>query len=111
MRLVYAADLHGHDAAYDALADLADRERADAVVLGGDLFAYSRYAAPQIAFVDGVLLDFLRCLADAGIPVLAISGNVDLRAAVDRVRALERLGLIRLLGPHPLHLPLHAECH
>jgi Icc-related predicted phosphoesterase len=105
MKLVYAADLHGHRVAYDALADLAERERPDAVVLGGDLFAYSRRAASQLAFADGVLLGFLRCLAQARIPVLAITGNVDLRAAVERVREFERDGLVRILGLQPLYLP------
>ncbi len=105
MKLVYATDLHGDRAAYDSLADLARAERADAVVLGGDLFAHSRYAAPQLAFAEGVLLRFLRLLTDARIPVLTVTGNVDLRAAVERVREFERDGLVRILGLQPLYLP------
>ncbi len=109
MKFVYATDLHGNQGAYEALADLAHAERADAVVLGGDLFAYSRYAAPQLAFADDVLRNFLQILANARIPVLTIPGNVDLRAAVERVREFERQGLIRLLGLQPLYLPLGGK--
>ncbi len=109
MNIIYVADLHGQSAAYVALADLAERERPDAVVLGGDLFAYSRCTAPQLAFADGPLLGFLRRLAGARIPVLAIPGNVDLRVAFERVRAFEREGLIRLLGLQPIHLPFGGD--
>ncbi len=109
MKLIYATDPHGDRAAYGALADLAERERADALVLGGDLFAYSRCAAPQIAFADGPFLSFLRLLAGARIPVLTIPGNVDVRAAVERVREFEREGLIRILGPRPIHLPFGGD--
>jgi Icc-related predicted phosphoesterase len=109
MKLIYATDLHGDRAAYEALAGLAEGERADALVLGGDLFAYSRCAAPQIAFADGPFLAFLRWLASARIPVLTIPGNVDVRAAVERVREFEREELIRILGPRPIHLPFGGD--
>lgn len=109
MKLVYAADLHGDHTAYGTLADLVEREHPSALVLGGDLFAYGRSAASQIAFAEGVFLSFLRRLADARVPVLAITGNVDLRAAVDRVRAFEDVELIRLLGLRPLRLPLAGQ--
>lgn len=101
MKLVYAADPHGEAAAYEALADLARDERADVVLLGGDLFAYSREAAPQLAFAAGPFHDFLRRLRALAIPVLAIAGNVDRPAAIARLREFERAGLLRLLGPRP----------
>ncbi len=106
MRLVYATDLHGDPDAYAALAALARRERAHAVLLGGDLFAYSREAAPQLAFAAGPFRAFLRRLQDDGCPVVAIPGNDDRAAAVAYLRTLAAAGLLRLadLRPQPLAL-------
>lgn len=104
MKLVYATDLHGDAAAYAALADLAVRERARALLLGGDLFAYSRQAAPQLAFADGPFRRFLLRLRSAGLPVIAIHGNDDRTAVVTRLQALAAEGLLRLANLQPQHL-------
>src|SRR5256885_6352256 len=37
MLLLYTSDLHGHARLYDQLYALLDRERPDAVILGGDI--------------------------------------------------------------------------
>lgn len=107
MRLVYATDFHGDNAAYVALAALARDTEAHAVLLGGDLFADTDDVAAQLAFADGPLRRFLDALRAAAIPVLAIAGNVDLPAAMTRVRAFEREGLLHLLSlwPFPLTGP------
>jgi Icc-related predicted phosphoesterase len=104
MRLVYATDLHGDPDAYAALAALARRERAQAVLLGGDLFAYSREAAPQLAFAAGPFRDFLRRLRAARTPVVAIPGNDDRAAAVAYLHALAAAGLLRLADLRPQRL-------
>lgn len=104
MRLVYATDLHGDPDAYAALAALARREGAQAVLLGGDLFAYSREAAPQLAFAAGPFRAFLRQLRAAGLPVVAIPGNDDRAAAVAYLHTLAAEGLLRLADLRPRHL-------
>jgi len=104
VRLVYATDLHGDSGAYAALAALALGERAHAVLLGGDLFAYSRKAAPQIAFANGPFRAFLRQLRAADIPVVAIPGNDDRAAAVAHLQTLVAEGLLRLADLHPQRL-------
>ncbi len=101
MKLVYATDLHGDTAAYEALADLALREGAHALLLGGDIFAYSRQAAPQLAFAAGPFRRFLLRLRAAGLPVVAIHGNDDRAAAVALLRAFAAEGLLRLAGLRP----------
>ncbi len=104
MRLVYATDLHDDPDAYAALAALARRERAHAVLLGGDLFAYSREAAPQLAFAAGPFRDFLRRLRAARTPVVAIPGNDDRVAAVAYLHTLAAAGLLRLADLRPQQL-------
>ncbi len=104
MRLVYATDLHGDPDAYAALAALARRERAQAVLLGGDLFAYSREAAPQLAFAAGRFRDFLRQLRAARASVVAIPGNDDRAAAVAYLHTLAAAGLLRLADLRPQRL-------
>lgn len=104
MKLLYATDLHGDADAYAALASLAQRQAVRAVLLGGDLFAYSQAAAPQIAFAEGPLLRFLEPLRAAKISVLALWGNVDRPAAVARLRDFEEMGLLALLRLQPFRL-------
>ena len=104
MRLVYATDLHGDPGAYEALAALTRRERAQAVLLGGDLFAYSREAAPQLAFAAGPFRAFLRQLRADGLPVVAIPGNDDRAAAVAYLHTLAAAGLLRLADLRPQRL-------
>jgi uncharacterized protein len=106
MKLVYATDLHGDARCYEALATLACTEQTDVVLLGGDLCAYSREAAPQLTFVDGPIRSFLSVLKSASITVLAIPGNVDRPATIARLRHFERDGLLRLLSLEPYRLVL-----
>lgn len=109
MRLVYATDLHGDAAAYEALADLALAERADALLLGGDLFAYSRRAAAQLAFAEGSFKRFLSRLRAARLPVVAIHGNDDRAAAVAHLHEFAAAGLLRLGGLQPQRLTGRAD--
>jgi Icc-related predicted phosphoesterase len=109
MKLVYATDMHGDSGAYEALATLASGEEADVVLLGGDLFAYSREAAPQLTFAEGPFRRFLTTLATAAIPVLAIPGNVDRPATIARLREFEYHGWLQLLGLQPYRLALPRD--
>ena len=79
MRLLYAADLHGDQTHYGALAELARDVQPAALVLGGDLFAHTHVAEEQIAFAHGPLRGFLRL---ASVPIYAIAGNTDWPVAV-----------------------------
>jgi uncharacterized protein len=104
VRFVYATDLHGDADAYGALAELVLGEGPDVLLLGGDLFAYNREGAPQVAFADAVLRPFLERLQEAGTPVALVHGNVDRRGAVERLRVLEDAGLCRVLTLQPTPL-------
>ena len=56
------------------IADIAEREKADAVLVAGDIFDSYRPPADAVQAAR----EFGRRMADAGIPVLSIDGNHDL---------------------------------
>ena len=101
MKLLFATDLHGQSRAYERLAELARDERVAAVLLGGDLFVYSRLAAPQLVDANGPFRAFLEGLRGSTIAVLIIHGNVDRPAAVARLHDFQQEGLLRVLEPQP----------
>jgi len=59
---LFASDLHGSARRYRALAAVVERERPDAVLLGGDLlpsgWATAREASDDEDFVNGFLAGF-----------------------------------------------------
>ncbi len=102
MRFLHTSDLHigkklfelsmleEQKHALEQIYDIALSEKVDAVIIAGDV--YDR-AVPSVDAVS-VLDDFLTSLAEAGIPVIMISGNHDCGERVafaDRI--LERQGL------------------
>ena len=86
MRVLHTADFHagrllrGYDRTpeiHDALteiAGLAKTERADAVLVSGDLFDTGNPSADA----EAAVFDFFLKLRDAGIPGIVIAGNHDL---------------------------------
>ncbi|MEM6456197.1 MAG: exonuclease SbcCD subunit D [Acidobacteriota bacterium] len=83
-----------HQAALDALIDLADAERVDLVLVAGDLF--DRPAPGTTAL--GRVLDALERLARPTRPVVAIAGNHDSAELFDLLAPLVRDRHIHLLG-------------
>ena len=104
MRLVYAADLHGEPQAYAALVELAITQQANAVLLGGDLFAYHITAAPQLTFAQGPFHRFADLLRREGIRLLVIPGNVDRPASIEYQHVLQEAALLCLLDLQPYQL-------
>ncbi len=96
MRVLHTADFHagrllrGYDRTpeiHDALteiAGLARSERADVVLVSGDLFD----TANPSADAETAVFDFFLRLRDAGIPAVAIAGNHDSAARLDSVAGL-----------------------
>jgi len=99
---MFAADLHGRVVRYERLFDLVERERPEAVLLGGDLLPngldrswsdegrtgdfVTQWLAPRV--------DELRCRLGGSAPhVLVIPGNDDERRFEASFRAGERDGL------------------
>ncbi len=91
-RCLFAADLHGHADRYEKLLVAAERERPDALLLGGDLLPHPFAHGAPAGFLEeflGPRLDALRRVLSAAYPrVLAILGNDDPgseAAALDRL--------------------------
>ena len=102
MRVCYAADLHGSRTHFTALGELIARERADAAILGGDLFADGDEAAPVRSQVAHVRDFFLPTIAAwqrqrPGLQVACVNGNHDWSATREELRAAARAGTLALL--------------
>ena len=85
MRVLHTADFHAgrnlrgldrtpevHEALVE-IAGLARSEKADAVLISGDLFD----TVNPSGVAEGAVFDFFLRLRDAGIPAVAIAGNHD----------------------------------
>ncbi|GGM14017.1 metallophosphoesterase family protein [Deinococcus aerophilus] len=96
MRVLHTADFHAgrnlrgfdrtpevHDALIE-IAGLARSERADAVLVSGDLFDTGNPSADA----EAAVFDFFLRLRDAGIPGIVIAGNHDSAARLDSVTGL-----------------------
>lgn len=115
-RLVFATDLHGNAAAYDALWSVAQRSGADAVVLGGDLLPLPLGKGEglieiQRRFVRETLGPGLRRVRQEqpDLAVYGLLGNDDWVACLSDLETLEREGAISLL--HARAVPLDATHH
>ncbi|GAA5502659.1 nuclease SbcCD subunit D [Deinococcus xinjiangensis] len=96
MRVLHTADFHAgrllrgfdrtpeiHEALTE-ISELAKSERADAVLVSGDLFDTGNPSADA----EAAVFDFFLRLRDAGIPAVAIAGNHDSAARLDSVAGL-----------------------
>jgi uncharacterized protein len=98
---LFASDLHGSARRYRALAAVVERERPDAVLLGGDLlpsgWAAVREASEDEDFVSGFLAGVFRATRDRLGPayprVLLIPGNDDLAASLGAIATGAEEGL------------------
>lgn len=109
MRLFFASDLHGVVDRYEKLFAAAERERPEAVLLGGDLLPGGALlgAADFFAEVLEPRLERLR-RASPETRVLAIFGNDDPRSEEDSLLALERRGLLEYAHDRRIEVAGHA---
>ncbi len=96
---------------YQFLIDTALKEQVDFVIFSGDAYK-TRDPAPtyQRAFCQGV-----RQLADAGIPVVMITGNHDIPNALGKATSLDIFAALKvphvLLATEPILLELNLSRH
>jgi Icc-related predicted phosphoesterase len=83
MLLIYTADLHGRKEHYDQLQSLINKVGADAVILGGDLFEYTRNPQEQLLFLNDFLFPYFKSIT---IPIYLIAGNTDISMVFDRIK-------------------------
>lgn len=103
MRCVFASDVHENVAHYAALRQLADRHRAQAILIGGDLLpkhcAFGESIEAQRAFAEDRLVpwarDFTR--SAAGRAVYLMMGNDDWATNMEVLEEANAEGWLRLL--------------
>lgn len=111
MRVCFTSDLHGRAGLYEQLLELAERERPELLILGGDLFVDGELDDPrgtQVAFIEGTFRRFLDQLLSRspGLAIACILGNHDWACARDALETEQRAGRIRLLD---LRAPLQLD--
>lgn len=78
MRILYATDLHGSQAKYKRVLEIARARHVDVVVNGGDMYPKDGPLEQQHEFISGFLDNHFADYARAGLPLLCMPGNDDL---------------------------------
>ncbi len=102
MKCCFTSDLHGHLTHYEELLNLAKKEKAEAVIMGGDLLPRKGHhhssLEVQRAFVRSEFRDFsVRLRASTDSKLCLILGNDDWAGSIPLFRELESEGLVRML--------------
>jgi Icc-related predicted phosphoesterase len=108
MIVVYSSDLHGNKELYEELLELAEKRKAQAVIIGGDLlpihgpFQYSLQEQEEFifSFIEPRFRDFLSRVDQAAI--FAMLGNDDWQESSVHLKKLADESVVRLL-----HLQKH----
>lgn len=95
MKFIFVSDLHSNQALYGDLEKLICSDKPDILIMGGDLFAYSPHAAPQIAFAKEYLDPFIKRIA---IPVYIVPGNCDKPLSINFLMQMQVNGLLHVLN-------------
>lgn len=94
MKFTFVSDLHSNKSLYNALEKLIFSHKPDALIIGGDLFAYSPNVEPQLEFAKQYLCEFIKKI---NIPVHIITGNCDKPIAVKYLEKMQHYGLLNIL--------------
>jgi len=103
MIVVYTSDLHGNKELYSELFQLAEKRRAQAVIIGGDMLPIggsSQYSLLEqknfiFSYLQSKLRGFLSKVPEA--TIYAMLGNDDWGANNTYLKNLEEQGILRLL--------------
>lgn len=101
-KLIYSADLHGNEEFYKRLLKKAEEEKADAVVIGGDLCPKGGQSAEerisiQRAFIEKFMLPLLKKFRqkNKNTEIYAIMGNDDFRANLKIFESAEKSKILK----------------
>lgn len=110
LKILHAADLHGNLSHYRKLLFLAEKEKADCIVMGGDLLPRGRPLAVLVEAQKRFIIDCLRPLLEKFREVnrektiYLMMGNDDFAVNMDLLEEMEDEGLIKLLHLRTHHL-------
>lgn len=94
MKLIFVTDLHSNKLLYNSLAELIYKVEPDLLIIGGDLFAYSSSAEPQLIFAKNIFYEFIKKIK---IPIYIIPGNCDKPFTVKYLNEMKDHGLLDFL--------------
>lgn len=95
MRFIFVSDLHSKKVLYNDLEKLIFLEKPDLLIIGGDLFAYSPYAEPQVDFAKEYLGQFIKRI---DILVYIAPGNCDKPISINYLEKMQVNGLLNVLN-------------
>lgn len=95
MRFIFVSDLHSNKMFFYELEALISSIRADAIIIGGDIFDYSPHAEPQIEFAKGFLCEFFK---NINIKKYIVNGNCDKPQSITYLNNMKKEMGIELLG-------------
>ncbi len=103
MKIIFTADLHGHEGLYDQLFDLAQKENAQAILIGGDILPkegdFLKLFEVQKGFIRRFLKSYLKKIRRErpGMEIYTMLGNDDWAGNFPFLEELQTQGLLKLL--------------
>jgi Icc-related predicted phosphoesterase len=94
MRFIFVSDLHSNKAHFIELERLIYLNKPDILIIGGDIFAYSSKAEPQLEFAKEYLSQFI---IKINIPIYIIPGNCDKPQAINYLKRICSDGALKFL--------------
>ncbi|MHB1152871.1 MAG: metallophosphoesterase family protein [Eubacteriales bacterium] len=94
MKFIFVSDLHSDTALYNDLVELIFFYKPDILIIGGDIFAYSAHAEPQLEFAKEYLCQFIQRI---NIPIYIIPGNCDKPVSIHYLKNMRVNGLLNFL--------------
>ena len=103
MKVIFTADLHGHKGLYDQLFDLALKEKAGAILIGGDILSKEGDFLKLFNLQKGFIRRFLKAYLERirrkipGLEIYTLLGNDDWHGNLPYLEELQSQGLLKLL--------------
>lgn len=94
MRFIFVSDLHSNKILFNDLEKLLSSDKPDFLIIGGDIFAYSCNAEPQLEFAEEYLRQFIKRI---NIPIYVIPGNCDKPLSIEYLKKIQVNGLLNFL--------------
>lgn len=100
--ILYSSDIHGNHRLYKELLSIAQQQKVEALILGGDLlpknFDKSTYISAQEEFLKNWFHGYLQKFKNSGIKVFGIMGNDDAASLSPIFESFEKEGLFTFLN-------------
>jgi len=110
MKVIYTSDLHGDTYLYQRLLDLSGREKADVLIIGGDIlpkkYEFMRLVKIQRNFIENELFPLFSSFRaeNPEAQIYLMMGNDDFAINMDLLEEMDEGGIIKLIHNRVHHL-------